>query len=105
MEPVIFTLSGDGRRISDISNHCHTITVHTGDSDEEGTVFDKEHPDKDRIQAVTVKGRYPIRVEYELWSAQNQMIASWTGSRDGHTLCRRDFPEAEGVCMLRERVC
>ena len=105
MEPVIFTLSGDGRRISDISSHCHTITVHTGDSDEEGTVFDKEHPDKDRIQAVTVKGRYPIRVEYELWSAQNQMIASWTGSRDGHTLCRRDFPEAEGVCMLRERVC
>lgn len=105
MEPVLFTLSGDGRRISDISSHCHTITVHTVDSDGDGMVFDTKNPERDRIRAVTVKGRYPIRVEYELWSSQNQMITSWTGSRDGQILCRKDFPEAEGVCMVRERVC
>ncbi|MDD3252935.1 MAG: SpaA isopeptide-forming pilin-related protein [Lachnospiraceae bacterium] len=51
MEPILFTLSQDGRKISEVSNQLETITV--------------QYREASEIESITIKGRCGIRVEYE----------------------------------------
>lgn len=55
MEPILFTLSADGRKISDISNQLSAVKIHFAVDDEKETF----------IQAVTIAGRCAVRTEYE----------------------------------------
>ncbi len=92
-EPVMFTMSLDGRRIAGISNQLNTITVHTDSSGEE-----KE----DRIRAVTFTGRYPVRTEYEMTDISGHKKACWTGNRDGHIIRLEDGWKEGETCTITE---
>lgn len=94
MDPVIITMSADGRRIAGISNRLNTITVYSHFS---------ESTREDSIQAVTVKGRYPVRTEYELTDAKGNRMAYWVGNRDGYTLRREDGWKDNPICTVTER--
>lgn len=60
MEPVLFNLSADGRKIAGISNRLATVTVNyiTAADGQEGLDF----LDLESIQSVTLKGRYAVKV-------------------------------------------
>lgn len=75
MEPILFTLSVDGRRIASVSNRLNTVTVHTIQSTD--VDLDTENPDRDSIQAVTVRGRYGTGVEYVLSDRDGTELARW----------------------------
>ncbi len=92
MEPILFTLSRDGRRIVNVSNCLNTITVHS---------FLPENPDF--ISAVTIQGRYPVQVKYELSDDNGKLAASWVGSRDGYLLQSRTGLEEGKICTITER--
>ncbi|MCI8659294.1 MAG: hypothetical protein HFG54_03445 [Lachnospiraceae bacterium] len=93
-EPVLFTMSLDGRRIVGISNQLNTITIHSDSEDEEK---------RDLIQAVTLKGRYPVRTEYELRDVSGRRTVCWTGNRDGHRICLENGWREGEPCVITER--
>lgn len=88
MDPVLFAMSMDGRKIIKISSQVNTVTIHSAENSEDER---KEgDPNGDSICGVTIKGRYPIRVEYEMKDSSGNQAAHWTGTKDGHTLYKKD---------------
>lgn len=100
MEPILFALSLDGRRIVNVSNQLTTITVHTITPTDFS--LDTDNPDIDSIQAVTVRGRYAVGVEYVLTGGDGQELARWRAVEGDHTLIQ-DQKLTEGeACTLTE---
>ncbi len=79
MEPLILTMSKDGRMLAGISSRLNTVTFHMKG--------DPSHPDGNGAGSVTVRGRYPVQVRYELSGRSGESLKSWIGSRDGYLLC------------------
>lgn len=96
MEPVLFVMSMDGRRIIKISNEVNTVTVHGMEGDGE---------DPDPIYGITIKGRYPTRVEYEMADRSGMVKAHWTGTKDGHILDRKDGWKDGEIYTITEYTC
>lgn len=86
MQPILFTLSLDGRRIVHVSNQLNTITVHTITPAD--AALDTDNPDIDSIQAVTVRGRYAVGVEYILSDQDGEELTRWRAVTEEHVLVR-----------------
>ncbi|NBH70864.1 hypothetical protein D3Z51_02230 [Clostridiaceae bacterium] len=95
MEPLILTMSKDGRMLAGISSRLHMVTFHTNE--------ETSYPDDIRIRSVTVRGRYPVRVRYELSDQMGTWLKSWTGSRDGYMLARKNGWEDGRVYTITEK--
>ncbi len=103
MDPVLFMMSMDGRRIIKISSQVNTVAIHSARDYEDE--IQQEDPNGDSIFGVTLKGRYPIRVEYEMEDSSGSQAAHWIGTRDGHTLYKKDgFKEGE-IYTITEYTC
>ncbi len=84
MDPIAFTISKDGRRISSVSSGLTAITIHSP-------------------RAFTLRGRYPVRTEMTLEDAEGDPAAEWTASGNGQLLiCGKHIREGE-VYSLTER--
>ena len=73
MKPVAFTVSMDGRKITQIDNHVAVITV-------------QPFPQGDSIDSITVHGRYGIKTEMSVTDSGGNEVASWTADGNGHLL-------------------
>lgn len=100
MQPVLFTMSQDGRRIAAISNRLNTITVHTIKAAD--FAFDTDNPDMDSIQAVTIRGRYAVGVTYILTDQDGKEAARWNAVSEDHILVRDDHLTEGQVYTLTE---
>lgn len=73
MKPIAFTVSMDGRKITQIDNHVAVITV-------------QPFPQGDSIDSITVHGRYGIKTEMSVTDSGGNEVASWTADGNGHLL-------------------
>jgi len=89
MKPYAFTLSADGRRICAVSGQMGAVAVNS---------YEKS----DVIRSVEVWGRYGVKVEMELRSEEEEVIASWTAGGDGHILRESDGIKDNEVYHLTE---
>ncbi|MCI8517881.1 MAG: hypothetical protein HFG75_13615 [Hungatella sp.] len=89
MEPVAFTLSADGRRITAISGLAGTVTVHG-------------YEDSDVIRSVEIQGRYGVKTEMKAEDEQGRCVAVWTAGGDGHVLGADDGIREDAVYCLTE---
>ncbi len=73
MEPVVFTVSADGRRISSIGSQPAAILFRD-------------------LYSATIRGRYAVRSEVTVTDQAGERIVSWTASGGG-----RDLTAADGI--------
>ncbi len=78
MEPIMFTVSADGRGIERISNEQDMVSVHmiepaSGDTED----FSMGNPVTGMVHAITVRGRYAVNVENILTNAQGTEVMRW----------------------------
>lgn len=100
IDPVIFTISADGRGIYNISNRSSVVTanyINMGENE-----LDTDNFDTDSIHSVTVRGRFAAKVEYLLADEQGTEIARWTASDGEYTLYEADGLEDGAVYTLEE---
>lgn len=84
MEPVIFTVSADGRKISRLTNDLNTISVnYIQVSDQE---MDTDNRDMDSIQSVMISGRYVSKTVMEMTDRDGVEVARWISTGAGQTL-------------------
>lgn len=100
MEPILFTLSSDGREIAAVSNRLNTITIHTITPEDAMTGMD--NPDVDSIQAVTVRGRYAVDVEYVLSGQDGKEAARWKAAAEDHVFVKGESLAEGEVYTLTE---
>ncbi len=75
MKPVMFTVSADGRKITELTNRLSAITfIPVKDTD---FPTDTENLDRDSIAAAIIHGRFVTKVEYEIIDAAGAMKESW----------------------------
>ena len=97
MSPIFFTISKDGRKIAKIGDCKTAITVELQEGRE-----NLEISESDGINAVTVQGRYGVRVEMSVKDSKGKELAAWTAGKDGYFLPKRDdLPEGE-ICTITE---
>lgn len=94
MEPLIFTLSADGRRICSITNQINTLEANYRSSDQD---------ESREIESVTVRGRYAVRTEYEMRDDLGNVVAGWLGSRDGYNGKKEDGLEEGKLYTITEK--
>ncbi len=87
MEPIMFTISEDGRKIIYISSQSESILVENLEQD---MLSHPLEPSKDFIHALTFRGRYVSRVEKKVSDQQGAIAASWTATGEGHPLTEKD---------------
>lgn len=89
MKPILFAISSDGRRITEISDRLNTITVHSvSGTDPDGQT--------DAIQSVTIHGRYAVKTCYEMTDQEGNLAASWIGAGTEHVIDRQ-AAESQGL--------
>ena len=103
MEPILFVMSMDGRKIVKISSQMNTVTIHSAENHEEE--MEEGDPGADAIWGLTIKGRYPIRVEYEMKDSFGSQAAQWIGTKDGHTLYKKDGLKEGEIYTITEYTC
>lgn len=97
MKPIFFTISEDGRKIVQMDNNKTAITVETRASQ---TSLDVS--ESDAICALTVQGRYGVKVEMSVKDLKGKEIASWTAGGDGYFLPKTNDLQDGDVCTVTE---
>ncbi len=105
MEPLILTVSKDGRMLTGISNRLNTITFGRGHEKEENMPEGSSHIDDSQICSITIKGRYPVRVRYELSDVSGRILESWIGSEGEHTLKKEEGWRDGQAYTITEKTC
>lgn len=94
MEPVLFSLSEDGRSIVWVDHNMNSVDVSMAE---------------DGRRTVTIRGRYGRRTMYELLDDQKDSLLIWIGTKDGYELTREQAKKAgikEGnLYVIQERTC
>ncbi len=90
MQPVLLTVSSDGRRLCAVSNRQNTVTVHTVRPSQEDMGEELLVSGSDAIDSVTIHGRYVTGVEYCLSDISGKKLARWNGGPEDHVLVRGD---------------
>ncbi|MEG0688039.1 MAG: SpaA isopeptide-forming pilin-related protein, partial [Hungatella sp.] len=103
MEPVIFTVSSDGRKISRLTNDLNSISVNYIQMSDAYT--DTDNRDLDSINSVTISGRYVSKTEMEMTDQDGTVVAGWISTGAGQTLTpAADIVDGE-VYTFTERTC
>ncbi len=89
MEPVVFTLSSDGRKISAVTGQTGRIRACVCE-------------ECDQIHCLELQGRYGVKVEMILKDQKGQTLAVWTAGGDGHDLGETEGIRDGEVCCLTE---
>lgn len=102
MNPVMFTVSQDGRKITMISDKLHTVTVNTIQTDD--FTMDTYNPDVDSIQSVTISGRYPTKMEKIMVNEAGYEVLRWTTTGNGYDIYPSENLVEGGLYTIREIV-
>lgn len=97
MKPVFFTISTDGRKIIRISNRAASIGVETQDS--QGKPEDSE---SDAVSALTIEGRYGVKVEMSVKDSKGKEVAAWTAGGEGYLLPETSGLKEGELCIVTE---
>ncbi len=85
MEPVAFTISMDGRRITELDNKKAVITF-------------EQHP----VETLTIHGRYGIKVEMSVTDSQDREIANWTSGGAVFQFTQPEGVSQGEICTITE---
>lgn len=102
MNPVMFTVSQDGRKITTISDKLHTVTVNTIQTDD--FTMDTYNPDVDSIQSLTISGRYPTKMEKSMVNEAGYEVLRWTTTGNGYDIYPSEDLVEGGLYTIREIV-
>lgn len=91
MNPIMFTVSQDGRKITTISDKLNTVTVNTIQT--EDFDMDVENPDIDSIQSLSIHGRYPTKIEMVMVNETGYEVLRWIATGNGCDI----YPSADMI--------
>ena len=99
MNPIVFTISMDGRGISQMDSDISMITVRSVKPGENGN-----NSNQTVIEGLTVKARQGVAVEVCVVNEKGQEVACWTADGNGHKVAQRDHEDRykEGDNQLTE---
>lgn len=100
MKPVMFTVSADGRKVTELTNKLSAVTFET--VKESDFPMDTLNPDIDSIASATIHGRYVTSVTNEAVAADGTVMEAWPAGSTHVILLANGYTDGQSYTIVEK---